>query len=92
MVKHNALLVTTIPVKVISEAITLPCKVSLCIANVGLIDKLYLTGRHYLLQPDKNGITYMPVFNCAPYKFAVSQNDFVTLIENVTGSKTCEKS
>ena len=38
-----------------------------------------------MIQPDKHGIAYVPMFNCAPYDIEIQRNDFVAVIENVKG-------
>ena len=56
-----------------------------CIANIGLIDNPYFTGGLYLIQPDKHGVAYLPMFNCAPYVIELQRNKFIAVIENIKG-------
>ena len=56
-----------------------------CIANIGLIDNPYVTGGPYLIEPDKHGVAYVPMFNCAPYDIELQRNEFIAVIENVKG-------
>ena len=37
----------------------------------GPIVNPYVTGGPYLIQPDKQGIAYVPMFNCAPYDIEI---------------------
>ena len=68
-----------------SECGLVPSSGTACIANIGLIDNLYVTGGPYLIQPDKHGVAYLPMFNCAPYDIELPRNEFVAVIENVKG-------
>ena len=68
-----------------SECGLVPSSGTACIANIGLIDNLYVTGGPYLIQPDKHGVAYLPMFNCAPYDIELPRNVFVAVIENVKG-------
>ena len=65
-----------------TECGLVPSSGTACIANIGLIDNPYVT---YLIEPDKNGVAYVPMFNCAPYDIEIQRNDFVAVIENVKG-------
>ena len=56
-----------------------------CIANIGLIDNPYFTGGLYLIQPDKHGVAYLPMFNCAPYVIELQRNKLIAVIENIKG-------
>ena len=62
-----------------------PSSGTACITNIGLIDNPYVTGGPYLIQPDKHGVAYVPMFNCAPYDIELQWNEFVAVIENVKG-------
>ena len=66
-VKLAALTCTTVPVQLNMECGMVPSSGFACIANIRLIDNPYLTGGPYLIQPDKHGIAYVPMFNCALY-------------------------
>jgi len=84
-VKLAALTCTTVPVQMNTECGLVPSSGTACIANIGLIDNPYVTGGPYLIEPDKHGITYVPMFNCAPYDIELQRNEFVAVIENVKG-------
>ena len=68
-----------------TECGLVPSSGTTCIANIGLIDNPYVTGGPYLIQPDKHGIAYLPMFNCALYDIELPQNKFVAVIEIVKG-------
>ena len=55
------------------------------IANIGLMENPYVTGGPYLVQTDKHGGVYVPMFNCTPYDIELQRNEFVAVIENVKG-------
>ena len=84
-VKLAALTCTTVPVQMNTECGLVPSSGMACIANIGLIDNPYVTGGPYLIEPDKHGIAYVPMFNCAPYDIELQRNEFVAVIENVKG-------
>ena len=84
-VKLAALTCTTIPVQMNTECGLVPSSGTACIANIGLIDNPYVTRGPYLIQPDKHGIAYMPMFNCMQYDIELQRNEFVAIIKNFKG-------
>ena len=66
-----------------TECGLVPSSGTTCIANIGLIDNRYVTGGPYLIQLDKHGVAYVPMFNCAPYDIELQRNEFVVVIKNV---------
>ena len=62
-----------------------PSSGTACIANIGLMDNPYVTRGQYLVQPDKHGGVYVPMFNCTLYDIELQRNEFVAIIENVKG-------
>ena len=84
-VKLAALTCTTVPVQMNTECGLVPSSGMACIANIGLIDNPYVTGGPYLIQPDKHGVAYVLMFNCAPYDIRLQQNEFIAIIKNVKG-------
>ena len=68
-----------------TECKLMPSSGTACIANIGLINNPYVTGGPYLIQPDKHGVAYLPMFNCEPYDIELQQNKFNAVIENVKG-------
>ena len=83
--KFAALTVTAIPVQANTESGLLPASGSACIANIRLIDNPYVTRRLFLIQPDKHGIAYVPMFNYTPYDIEIQWNEFVAVIKNMKG-------
>ena len=90
-VKLAALTCTTIPVQMSTECGLVPSSRTACIANIGLIDNPYVTGGPYLIQPDKHGIGYVPMFNCAPYDMELQRNEFVAVIKAVLLRKSIQR-
>ena len=84
-VKLAALTCTTVPVQMNTECGLVPSTGTACMANISLIDNPYVMGGPYLIQPDKHGIAYVPMFNCTPYDIELPQNKFVAVINNVKG-------
>ena len=84
-VKLASLTCTTVPVQMNTECGLVPSSGTACIANIGLIDNPYITRGLYLIQPDKHGIAYVPMFNCAPYNIKLQCNVLVAVIEKVKG-------
>ena len=73
-VKLAALTCTTVPIQMNTECGLVPSSGMACIANIGLIDNPYVTGGPYLIEPDKHGVAYVPMFNCAPYDIELQRN------------------
>ena len=68
-----------------TECGLVPSSSTACIANIGLIDNSYVMGGPYLIQPDKHGVAFVPMFNCTPFDIELPQNEFVAIIKNVKG-------
>ena len=84
-VKLAALTCTTVPVQMNTKCGLVPSSRTACIANIGLIDNPLVTRGPYLIQLDKHGIAYVPMFNCALYDVKLQQNEFIAVIKNVKG-------
>ena len=84
-VKLAALTCTNVLVQMNTECGLVSSSGTACIANIGFIDNPYVTGGLYLIQPDKHGVGYVPMFNCRLYNIKLQGNEFVTVIENVKG-------
>ena len=84
-VKLAFLTCTTVPVQMNTECGLMPSTGTACIASIGLIDNPYVKGGPYLIQPDKHGIVYVPMFNCGPYDMEIQRNEFIAVIKNIKG-------
>jgi hypothetical protein len=79
-----------VKVAIRTEGGALPGEGNLCLANIASPQHRLVTGGPYLVSSDTLGQVTVAVKNCAPTELELARNDFISMLENITGCETRE--